>query len=135
MKKTLIPIFVVTSFLFLAGCNNEQPDFKKNSPYTQGNVQINIKKGTTTQAEVLNVFGAPNIATTDGDGNDVWTYQKNAIITQSHESGSFYATIILVGYGTGSSSGFQQSSDTMTLILKFDKNKKVQDFKCMSTSF
>ena len=135
MNKSISAILVGAAMVLVSGCSSSQPDFKKNSPYTQGNVQINIKKDVTTQAEVLNVFGAPNIATTDSEGNDVWTYQKNAIVSQAQQSGSFYATVILVGYGTGSSSGFQQSSETMTLILKFSKEKKVQDFKCMSTSF
>jgi hypothetical protein len=54
-------------------------------------------------------------------------------VTKSNASG-VYATVILAG-ATSSSSGFEQSSKTMTLILKFDESKKVIDFKSMTTNF
>ncbi|MFA6315868.1 MAG: hypothetical protein WC943_00465 [Elusimicrobiota bacterium] len=103
----------------------------KSSPgnLTHGGVQLFLKKGVTTQAEVLEKFGAPNIATVDGAGHEVWTYQKHASV--SHES-SGYATIVLFG---GSSSGFEQSSRTMTLIIKFNDTKVVSDFSSMYSSF
>lgn len=104
-----------------------------NSPFTHGNVQLTLKKGVTTQAEVLEKFGAPNVATVDSTGNEVWTYQKNATVSRTNEN-SAYGTVVLFG-GSSSSSGFEQSSRTMTLILKFDDSKRVIDFKSMSTSF
>ena len=61
----------------------------KPSPFTHGNVQLTLKKGITTQAEVLESFGPPNIATIDKDGNEVWTYQKLRIYyspLQLHDS-------------------------------------------------
>lgn len=99
------------------------------SNLTHGGVQLYLKKGQTTQTEVLEKFGAPNIATVDGEGHEVWTYQKHA--TVSNES-SGYATIILLGK---SSSGFEQSSRTMTLIIKFNDKKIVSDFNSMYSSF
>ncbi|HEU5071509.1 MAG TPA: hypothetical protein VFV96_13990 [Verrucomicrobiae bacterium] len=124
----VLPILV----LFLFGCSVPSPhtdSIEKNSAYTHGNVQLSLKKGVTTQAEVLEKFGAPNIATIDGEGREVWTYQKHA--TVSREAGG-YATVILFGGGT---SGFEQSSKTMTLIIKFDSNKVVSDFNSMYSSF
>ena len=100
---------------------------------THGQVQLTLKKGTTTQNEVLETFGAPNIVTTDSTGLEVWTYQKHAVIEKS-DSSNVYGTIILFGGGS-KAAGFEQSSRTMTLIIKFDENKKVADFKSMSTSF
>ncbi len=104
-----------------------------NNPFTHGNVQLTLKKGVTSQAEVLEKFGAPNVATVDSEGNEVWTYQKNATVATSRDS-TAYGTVILVG-GRTSTSGFEQSSRTMTLILKFDATKKVIDFRSMTTSF
>jgi outer membrane protein assembly factor BamE (lipoprotein component of BamABCDE complex) len=106
-----------------------QSDNGKNSPLTHGNVQMNLKVGVTTQTQVLETFGAPNITTIDGQGREVWTYQKHATVTKTSEG---YATIILLG---GSTSGFEQSSRTMTLIIKFGPDKVVQDFNSMSSSF
>lgn len=100
---------------------------------THGQVQLTLKKGITTQNEVLEIFGAPNIVTTDSTGLEVWTYQKHAILEKSNSS-NVYGTIILFGAGS-KAIGFEQSSRTMTLIIKFDENKKVIDFKSMSTSF
>ncbi len=69
---------------------------------------MSIKKGITTQTEVLEKFGAPNIATVDCSGYDsLQTHQKYATVAKSTDSRT-YATVIIVG-GTGASSGFEQS--------------------------
>ncbi len=102
-------------------------------PFTHGNVQLSIKKGETTQAEILEKFGPPNVATIDSSGKEVWVYQKHATISKSSQSNTYW-TLILLG-GIGGNSGFEQSSRTMTLILKFDKTKRVADFNSMTTSF
>jgi len=125
---------LLTVGLLATGCMQPQPPLQQgNSPYTHGNVQLTLKKNETTKAEVLESFGSPNIATTDGDGNEVWTYQKHASVSQSSAS-STYGTIILFG-GSARKSGFEQSSRTMTLIIKFGKDDKVVDFKSMASSF
>ncbi|HHT9138591.1 MAG TPA: hypothetical protein ACFYEK_15275 [Candidatus Wunengus sp. YC60] len=100
---------------------------------THGQVQLTLKKGITTQNEVLEIFGSPNITTIDSSGHEVWTYQRHATVEKSNSSNA-YGTIILFGGGSNAA-GFEQSSRTMTLIIKFDENKKVVDFKSISTSF
>jgi len=111
----------------LWSCAASSPEVEKS--FTHGAVQLNLKKGETTQNEVLNKFGAPNIATLDGDGHEVWTYQKHARVTQSNGG---HTTIVVDGASTGTVS---ETSRTMTLIIKFDENKVVSDFKSMYTSF
>ncbi len=124
-------------FIVISGCavttGIQDQEQIKNSPFTHGNVQLNLKKGITTQAEVLNVFGAPNVAAYDAEGSEVWTYQKNATVTKSSESEA-YGTLVVLG-GKTTHTGFEQSSRTMTLIIKFDSTKKIADFKSMTTSF
>lgn len=119
--------------LFFTGCSSDEPKDTVASPFTHGNVQLNLKTNQTTQAEILEKFGPPNIATIDSSGNEVWTYQKQATVAKSTEQGGYF-TIILLG-GSMGSSGFEQSQRTMTLIIKFDANKKVSDFKSMTSSF
>ena len=122
------------SLLCLTGCVSPQPaNDAKNSPYTHGNVQLTLKKGITTQTDVLEKFGSPNIATTDASGQEVWTYEKHATVTSGSGSG-VYGTVVLLG-AAGNSSHYEQSSRTMTLIIKFDSDKKVSNFKSMTTSF
>lgn len=105
----------------------------KNSAMTQGNVQLNVKVGQTTKAEVLEVFGAPNITTRDGSGQEVWSYQRHATVQQSKEKSSFW-TILLVG-GSSRASGLTQSMRTMTLIIKFDAQDVVSDFRSRTSDF
>lgn len=117
----------------LAGCSKPQPVTTRNSQLTHGNVQMNLKVGETTQTDVLEVFGAPNITSIDGSGREVWSYQRHATVSQS-SSRSGYWTIILAG-GGGSSSGAETTTRTMTLIIKFDENKVVSDFSSRSSNF
>lgn len=124
-------IFVTVFFLF--SCTSPQPVENTNNTLTHGNVQMNLVVGKTTQADVLEVFGAPNITTIDGTGREVWTYQRHATVSQSSKNSSYF-NILLVGQ-RATSSGFEQSSRTMTLIIKFNKHKIVDDFKSRSSSF
>ena len=105
----------------------------KNSGMTQGNVQLNVKVGQTTKSDVLEAFGAPNITTRDGSGQEVWSYQRHATVSQSTEKNSFW-TILLVG-GSKSASGYSQTMRTMTLILKFDAKDVVSDFRSRTSDF
>jgi outer membrane protein assembly factor BamE (lipoprotein component of BamABCDE complex) len=100
---------------------------------THGNVQLNLKVGETTQTQVLETFGAPNITSMDGSNQEVWTYQRHATVSQSSSAGNYW-TIILAG-GRSQASGFEQSQRTTTLIVKFDANKVVSDFKSRNSEF
>ncbi|OKY27655.1 hypothetical protein [Thalassotalea sp. PP2-459] len=119
----------------LCGCvsNNQPINNTKNSNLTHGQVQLTLKKNQTTKAEVLEVFGAPNITTIDASEREVWTYQKHATVANASSSEA-YGTVILFGGGS-KTSGFEQSSKTITLIIKFDSSDKVVDFRSRSTSF
>jgi outer membrane protein assembly factor BamE (lipoprotein component of BamABCDE complex) len=134
MKKLL----VLLPLLALAACMGALPVGEPMSKgnLTSGQVSMTLRKNITTQAEVVEVFGAPNLVTQNADGEDVWTYQKNATVANA-TSNSSYATIILLG-GSSKSSGFEQSSRTMTLIIKFKDIKGVKtvvDFSSRSSSF
>ncbi len=119
----------------ICGCaaNVPQPVTNAQNQLTTGNVTLNLKKGETTQTDVLEAFGAPNIATVDASGQDVWSYQRHATVSQAN-SGSNYWTVILGG-GSGSSSSLESTQRTMTLIVKFDDDKVVSDFRSRSSEF
>jgi hypothetical protein len=109
------------------------PRADKNSDLTHGNVQLNLHVGETTQTQVLEAFGAPNIVSIDGSNQEVWTYQRQATVAQS-SSTSNYWTIVLFG-GTAKAAGFEQTQRTMTLLIKFDASKVVADFRSRSSEF
>jgi outer membrane protein assembly factor BamE (lipoprotein component of BamABCDE complex) len=119
--------FVVGSALANVGCSASQPVQKSNLTY--GNVKANVVKGQTTQAEVLQLLGSPNITTKNRDGNEVWTYSRQSF---DAESGSFGGGIILFGGNQAFSSA---SSATFDLILTFDANDVVQDYSVVQSQF
>jgi len=112
---------------------------------TQGMVSMTLKVGQTTQYDVLQTFGGPNVSTLDGQGNEVWVYDRHA--TVSYEKSSGFSIGMLIGAGGGSVGGGgglgfgsrksknEQSSRTMTLIIKFGADKRVVDFQSRSSSF
>lgn len=112
---------------------------------THGMAQMTLHVGTTTQLEVVEAFGSPNITTLDAQGQEVWIYDRQA--TVSSASGSGFSIGMLVGAGGGavgggaglgfgsSKSKASQTQRTMTLIIKFGADKRVVDFKSRSSSF
>ena len=133
--KMIMKFFAIISIpLILNGCTSPyQPVTERNSHLTQGNVQLNLRVGSTTKIDVLNKFGSPNITTRDGSGAEVWTYQRSAQVSQS-SSESGYWTIYLAGQ-SGSNSGFESTSRMITLIIKFNDKDVVVDFKSRTSNF
>ena len=120
----------------LAACTASQPPqpvTTRNSDLTHGNVQMRVQVGETTQADILESFGAPNVTTIDGTNQEVWTYQRAATVTQDSSNYNYW-TILLAGSGN-ESSGFEQTSRMTTLIIKFDENDVVSDFRSRSSNF
>lgn len=135
MKKLLVGFFVSAT---LVGCavppQAPAPDSK--NTLTTGQVQLTLQKDVTTQTQVLETFGSPNLVTLNSEGEEVWTYQRNATVSNATSS-SVYGTVILFG-GSTRTSGLEQSSRTMTLIIKFksiDGIKRVSGFSSRSSSF
>ncbi len=123
MKMFIIPLLI----LFLAGCATVPITQGEN--LTVGMVKTKIVKGVTTQNEILEVFGAPNVITKNKTGNEVWTYDRIAVETNVSDS---YGTLILLG-GTGSRAS--SSTRTFTLMLEFNEQGVVKDYSYRSSQF
>lgn len=139
MIRHLLSAALVLSMSSAAAAKEE-----KNS-LTHGMVQMNVKVGVTTQAQIIEAFGAPNITTLDGSSQEMWVYDRQATVSYDKSSG-FSIGLLLGGGGGGVGGGgglgfgskksnSSQSSRTMTLIIKFDENKVVSDFRSRSSSF
>lgn len=141
----MIRIVTVLALVSLAAAapakvQNDQPN-----TLTHGMAQMTLHVGTTTQYEVLQNFGGPNITTLDGDGREVWIYDRYATVSSSKDSG--FSIGMLVGAGGGgvgggagvgfgsSKSKSSTSTRSMILIIKFGPDKRVVDFKSRSSSF
>ena len=82
---------------------------------------------------MIEYFGSPNIITRDGAGREVWAYQRSARVSQSSsQSGAW--SVILAGK-SAETAGFVSTSRMITLIIKFNHNDVVADFKSRTSSF
>lgn len=135
---------VAVAALFAASAgqakNNDSPN-----TLTHGMAQMVLRVGTTTQMEVLETFGAPNITTLDASGQEVWVYDRQATVTSSGSSGFSIGMLagaagggVAGGAGLGfgkSKSKTSQTQRTMILVIKFGADKRVVDFKSRSSSY
>lgn len=134
MVRSFIGAAVAALLLSACATSPSAPVDQRNSALTSGNVSLNLKVGETSQAQVLEVFGAPNIVTLDGQRNEVWSYQRHATVSQASGNSSYW-TIVLFGSGQYAA-GFQQTQRTITLIIKFDpRTKVVSDFNSRTSDF
>lgn len=117
-------VTLTVAWVVLTGCASPPPAQPADN-LTVGKVQGEIKVGMDA-ASVAQVLGSPNIVTTDEQRREVWIYDK--VSTDRVDTArSFGGTIIILGGGTSSS---EQSTTqrTLTIIIKFDEEKKVRDF-------
>jgi hypothetical protein len=123
---------IITIILFLGVCfvytcapmPEVQP--KQKSNLTVGMVKTKIVKGETNQAEVMALFGAPNLVTINKNDNEVWNYSK-----MSFESGAAAASDIWLGSRALATS----TTSSFDLILIFDDNDVVLDYSIISSSY
>src|SRR5262245_56392340 len=90
---------------------------------TVGKVQRESSKGMTGD-KVVEALGSPNIVTTDEQGREVWVYDRYATDVVSSSSSSGIWQILGIG---GQSSAAGNSQRTLTVVIKFDGDKRVRD--------
>ena len=124
-RSRMALILVLASFAFATGCKHPAPPAEQPDNLTVGKVQGEIKVGMDA-ASVAQILGSPNIITTDDQRREVWIYDK--VSSESVDtSNSFGGSIIILG---GQTSQYQRSKTqkTLTIIIKYDDDKKVRDF-------
>jgi len=145
-ESRAVSLFLIFAIVvFIAGCATLKPDYPKNSNLTFGMVKKSLIKGQTNQAEILNMFGAPNITTKNKSGEEVWTYDKISVTKEDIAGGvSIGGGGLGIGGGgasaiggaagvSGSSSAV--SSKSLTLIITFGGNDIVKDYAVMAQEF
>ena len=144
---------VICIGILLNGCMTAQQHYQdthgaQERQMTVGTVQREIRKGMSG-AEVAEVLGSPNIVTTDGEGREVWIYDKiSTDVTYSRSSGGVIVGLlvgglsgdVLAGGGAGGSYGKSAGAEsktqrTLTVLIKFDEQKMVRDFAYHSSRF
>jgi outer membrane protein assembly factor BamE (lipoprotein component of BamABCDE complex) len=127
---------LILTSLFLVGCktaSEHRRDIRDDTgdKVTVGKVQAEIKKGMSG-AEVIAILGSPNIVTTDEEIRENWVYDKFATEGVYSTSTGGLSILFLGERPVGAVSKTQR---TLTIVIKFDKNKKVRDFAYHSSSF
>lgn len=119
------------------------------SALSYGTVTSQVQKGKTTQSDLLQSFGGPNIATTDRDGTETWVYERTATQTDVQANsqaaqgaaslGAFFKYIDLQASGSvgrsASASSTSSSVRSLTVIVKFAADKTVADYSVRASTF
>jgi hypothetical protein len=132
MKTKIINLAIISVFLIsIISCasfpKENEPVQKSN--LTAGTVKKEIIKNKTNQAQVMQLFGSPNLMTMDGDGNEVWNYNKMSYTTtEGYDGGS------LIFWG-GSRAMRSSTTQSFDLIIVFDKKNIVKDYRVISASY
>ena len=121
------------------------------SNLTPGMVKARVVEGQTTQTEILEWFGAPNIITRNKDGKEVWTYDRQYTATAAEVAswrtgwaggvGGVGTTepVGALGGASGESSKTstvsQTTSGTVTWMIIFDEEDVVEKHKLNWTAF
>ena len=143
--------------LLIAGCVSNPPTPQPStpaaaetpSPLSYGAITATVKKGVTTQGELVGLFGGPNITTLDSDGTETWVYERTASETSATSQGSVtsqarrldvFFGLGFVGTGTveNLSSGrttVSRSIKSLTVIIKFNQDKTVKEFSARASYF
>ena len=131
MKQPQMILILALSTLAFAtvlgttGCKHPEPPEGHAENLTVGKVQGEIKVGMDA-ASVAQILGSPNIVTTDEERREVWIYDKvssNSVDTKN----SFGGSIIILG-GSTSQREKTKTQKTLTIIIKYDEDKRVRDF-------
>ncbi len=134
MKKMLM---VVMALIFASGCSSASSHLKSvksdaGDRVTVGKVQREVRIGMPS-AQVIEVLGSPNIVSTDENRLEVWVYDKIATdVAYSNSNGGVW---LILGAVAGNSGATSTSQRTLTIVVKFDADKKVRDFAYHSSSF
>jgi hypothetical protein len=122
---------VILSIALMSGCATfpaaKEPVEKSN--LTVGTIKTKIIKGQTTQAEILQLFGSPNLVTKNRANNEVWNYNRMSFESKTGEDGG---TLLLWGGSRAMSTTTTRSFD---LIIEFTENNIVKDYSVISAQY
>lgn len=143
------------ALLVLAGCQTaaqHSADVRQaqdGDRLTVGTVQKEIRIGMSG-ADVAQVLGSPNIVTTDDQRRETWVYDKISTDRVYSSSSSGINTLFLggglignsgaagglggAGYGSGAGAS-STSQRTLTVVIRYDADKKVRDFAYHTSRF
>jgi len=152
-KNHSIVLSSLLTLIFISGCmsaaeHQQSLGSTKEREMTVGIVQKEIRVGMS-QADVAASLGSPNIVTRDSEGKETWVYDKIATEASYSRSssgvggaggaGGIAGTTLILGLIGGSYSqqagAASSTQKTLTVLIKFDNNSKVESFSYHSSKF
>lgn len=135
--RTLSIFFATFILLALGGCRTAQDNTKdlrstQEREMTVGVVQREIKKGMAG-ASVVEALGSPNIVTKDDKERETWVYDK--IATEASYSESQNGLFLILGSISNQSGAASTTQRTLTVVIKFDANGRVETFTYHQSKF
>lgn len=127
-------ITLITLTLLLTACASEK---SQHSSINSVNVNDTLVKGKSTQAQIIESFGTPDIAEKTPDG-DMWAYNRHSNESQSVGGGVSHYAWTGLSYFSGVNVGGDKSSSSTknsSLILYFNKNKILQNYTFRTERF
>lgn len=141
IRKLAIFMIPVMSSIFIFNLSLAAPAYQKSS-LTFGMIKKHLIKGETNQADIIELFGVPNIMTKNKSGEEVWTYDKIAVSSIEAGGGGGIgaggaAGNALLGGGVGvAGRSTTTSSKSITLVITFFGDKDiVKDYAVMAQEF
>ena len=134
MRPPLVAVVVLAG---LMGCttaadHQQQLGSTAEREMTLGIVQKEIHAGMG-QDEVATALGSPNIVTRDAEGQETWIYDKIAT-EASYSRSAAYGTILILGASQAAGAA-STSQKTLTVVIKFGPDQKVETFSYHSSRF
>ena len=141
---TLVLVASIASGCSTAAQHRAEVQDDSSDRITVGVVQREIRIGMSG-AEVLGSIGSPNIVSTDAERNEVWVYDKlSTDVAYSDSEGGVLGLIFgpigsagggAIGAGRRSAGASSTSQRTLTVIINFDADKRVDDFAYHTSRF
>jgi outer membrane protein assembly factor BamE (lipoprotein component of BamABCDE complex) len=136
MNYTIVT-FALVAALSLGACRTVEDNRRdtadtRGRELTAGLVKREITKGMSGAA-VAEALGSPNIVTKDRDERETWVYDK--IATEASYSQSQSGMFLILGGFSNQSGAASTTQRTLTVVIKFDKNNKVESFTYHQSKF
>lgn len=109
-------------------------------PVSAGSAKLFLETGKTSQAQVIEAFGGPNIVAGGADGRETWTYDRMSYASSEVAGGGtagaagVIGSVPVGGLFWGHAAKASTSSRSVTLFLYW-KNGILDDYKYRSASF
>lgn len=138
--RVIAPIVLAAFGLTMAACtpasqhaNDVAAAGAAQDKLTVGSVQREIREGQSG-ADVAAALGAPNIVTSDSEGGETWVYDRIATTNAYSTSQAGINALFLAG-ASASAGASTTTQRTLTVIIRFDRSKRVSSFSYRSSSF